>query len=135
MAQIVLTDVSVTINSVDLSDHVTSVTLNHDADSVEITAMGDTAHMFTGGLENISLTVELQADYAASSVDATLSPLVGSTTTVAVLPTSAAVGTDNPSFTISNALCVSYQPVSGGVGELGTASVEFQGGTLVRATA
>lgn len=134
MAQIVLTDVSVTINSVDLSDHVTSVTLNHDADSVEITAMGDTAHMFTGGLENISLTVELQADYDASSVDATLSPLVGSTTTVVVLPTSAAVGATNPSFTISNALCTSYQPVSGGVGELGTASCEFAGGTLVRAT-
>jgi len=133
MAQIVLTDVSVTINSVDLSDHVTSVTINHDADAVEITAMSDTAHKFTGGLENISVTVELQNDYAASSVDATLSPLVGSTTTVLIVPTSAAVGATNPSFTVSDALCVSYQPVSGGVGELGTASVEFQGGTLVRA--
>jgi len=52
---------------------------------------------------------------------------------VLIVPTSAAVGATNPSFTVSDALCVSYQPVSGGVGELGTASVEFQGGTLVRA--
>jgi hypothetical protein len=36
--------VVVTLNSVDLSDHVTSATINRSFDELEVTAMGDTAH-------------------------------------------------------------------------------------------
>ena len=42
MAKFVLTDASVTLNSVDLSDHVASVTLDITADEIVTTAMGDT---------------------------------------------------------------------------------------------
>jgi hypothetical protein len=135
VAVFVLTDASVTVNSVDLSDYVTSVTLNYEKDSVEVTAMGATGHKFTGGLQNISLDVTFNQDFAASQVAATLDALVGSTTTVVVKPTSAAVGATNPSYTISDAFLAATQPVNGSVGDLATMSVSFTGGSLVKAVA
>ena len=134
MAQIVLTDVDVEVNSVDLSDHVTSVTINFDVDAVEVTAMSDTAHKFTGGLQNASATIEFQQDFASSSVDDTINGLVGTTTTVKILPTSDAISATNPSYTLTDTFVASFQPINGSVGELSMTSVEFQGGTLTRAT-
>ncbi len=134
MAVFVLTDAAVTVNSVDLSDYVTSVTLNYEKDSVEVTAMGATGHKFTGGLQNISLDVTFNQDFAASQVAATLDALVGSTTTVVVKPTSAAVSATNPSYTISDAFLAATQPVAGAVGDLASMSVTFTGGSLVKAT-
>lgn len=134
MAVFVLTDAAVTVNSVDLSDYVTSVTLNYEKDSVEVTAMGATGHKFTGGLQNISLDVTFNQDFAASQVAATLDALVGSTTTVVVKPTSAAVGATNPSYTITDAFLAATQPVAGSVGDLAAMSVSFTGGSLVKAT-
>lgn len=134
MAQQVLTDVSVTVNSVDLSDHVISVSLTTEKDQVEITAMGDGWHKFTGGLGNASLTVEFQNDFASSSVWATIGPLVGTTTTVVVKPTSDAVAATNPSFTITDTFVSTAAPVDGSVGDLNTFSVDFVGGTYAEAT-
>lgn len=133
MAVFVLTDASVTVNSVDLSDYVTAVTLNYETDSVEVTAMGATGHKFTGGLQNISLDVTFNQDFAASQVAATLDALVGTTTTVVVKPTGAAVGATNPSYTITDAFLAATQPVNGSVGDLATMSVSFTGGSLAKA--
>jgi len=135
VAVFVLTDASVTVNSVDLSDYVTAVTLNYETDSVEVTAMGATGHKFTGGLQNISLDVTFNQDFAASQVAATLDALVGTTTTVVVKPTSAAVGATNPSYTITDAFLAATQPVNGSVGDLATMSVSFTGGSLAKAVA
>lgn len=134
MAQIVLTDASVTVNSVDLSDHVTQVVLNYEVDAVEVTAMSDGAHKFTGGLTNVSATVDFQQDFEAASVDATIEPLVGTVTTVVIKPTSAAVGATNPTYTLTGTYVASHTPLNASVGDLSTTSVEFQGGTLARAT-
>ena len=41
----------VTVNAVDLSDHVTSVTLNRSFDELEVTSMGDSGHKYVKGLE------------------------------------------------------------------------------------
>jgi len=60
--------------------------------------------------------------------------LVGTTTTVVILPTSAAVGATNPSWTLADTYVAGYQPIDGSVGDLSTTSVDFQGGTLTRAT-
>ena len=135
MAVFVLKDAAVTVNSVDLSDYVTSLTLNYETDSVEVTAMGATGHKFTGGLQNISLDVTFNQDFASSQVAATLDALVGSTTTVVVKPTSAAVSATNPSYTITDAFLAGTQPVSGSVGDLASMSVSFTGGSLAKAVA
>ena len=42
MAVFLNNKVGVKINTVDLSDHVTSITLNRTFDELEVTAMGDT---------------------------------------------------------------------------------------------
>jgi hypothetical protein len=134
MAQLVLTNASITINSVDLSDRANSVTLTYEVDSVEVTAFGDSGHKFAGGLQNISCEVSFQQDFAASEVEATIYSLVGTTTTVVVKPTSGAVSATNPSYTISNTFLGAHTPVMGAVGELAMTELTFTGGTLAKAT-
>ena len=134
MAKIVLTDADISINSVSLSDHANSVTINYEVDSVEVTAFGDSGHNFTGGLQNLSVEVALMQDYAASSVEATIYPLVGTTTTLVIKPLSDAVSTTNPSYTITGAFLASHTPVAGAVGELSMTTLTFTGGTIAKAT-
>jgi hypothetical protein len=135
MAVLVLTDASITINSVALGDHSNSVTLNYEKDSVEVTAFGAGGHVFTGGLQNNSIEIALMQDYAASNVEATVYPLVGTTTTVVIRPTSAAVGVANPTYTVTGTFLAAHTPVAGGVGELAMTTLSFTGGTLVKTTA
>lgn len=135
MAQLVLTNASITVNSVDLSDRANSVELNYEVDSVEVTAFGDAGHKFIGGLQNNSCTIEFMQDFAASEVEATVYSLVGTTTTVVIKPTSGAVSATNPSYTLSGTFLASHTPVAGAVGELAMTSLTFTGGTLVKAVA
>ena len=125
MARIVLTDAKITINSVNLSAFIASVTLTTDVAEVATTAFGDTAVARSGGLKDNSVQLEFHQDFAASSVEATIFPLIGTTTTVVVSPTSAAVGAANPYYTFS-ALVSSWSPVAGAVGDLATVSVTWQ---------
>lgn len=134
MAQIVLTDVSVSINSVTLSTRSTSVTINYEKEAVEVTAFGDTFRQFAGGLGNMTCDVTLNQDFAASQVEATVFGLVGSTTTLVFKPTSGAVSSTNPSYTITNAYLSQHTPINGSVGELATTELSFTGGTLTKAT-
>lgn len=135
MAKIVLTDASITINSVALSDLSNSVTINYEVDSVEVTAFGDAGHKFTGGLQNLSVEVALMQDYAATKTEATIYPLVGTTTTLVIKPTSGAVSATNPSYTITGAFLASHTPVAGAVGELSMTTLTFTGGTIAKAVA
>jgi len=135
MATFVYTDASVVVNSVDLSDHVKSCTLNYEAEMLDDTVMGDTTRSNIAGLLNWSIDVEFLQDFASAKVDATLFTLVGAAAfTVTVKPTSASVSATNPSFS-GSAVLESYPPMSGSVGDLETASATFRSaGTLARAT-
>ena len=73
------------INSIDLSDHVTAFTLNRQADQLEVTAMGDTAHKFVTGLSADTITVSFLNDTAAGSVLATLQAAYGTTVSFAAI--------------------------------------------------
>lgn len=134
MAEFVFTDASVVINAVDLSDHVRQVTLNYSAELQDDTAMGDDTRSRIGGLKDWSMELEFNQDFAAAEVDVTLFPLVGSTFTVTLKPTSAAVSATNPSYS-GTGILESYPPLGGSVGDLATTSVTIQAaGTLTRAT-
>jgi len=135
MAVKVLTNALVTVNAIDLSTKSNSVTLNYEVDSVEVTAFGDGGHKFTGGLQNNSVDIEFMQDFAASQVEATIYPLVGTTTTLIIRADSGAVSATNPTYTISNAFLAAHTPVAGGIGELMMTSLSFTGGTLVKTTA
>lgn len=134
MARIVLTDAKITVNGVNLSNYCTSVTLNTTTDVVETTAFSSTAAKTRiSGLQDNSVSLEFSQDYGTSLVEATIYPLVGSTTSVVVSPTSTTSAT-SPSYTFT-ALVSEWQPLSGGVGELATASVTWPiSGAITKAT-
>ena len=134
MAVFVLKDASVTINSINLSAYVTSISLDYAVDSIETTAMGSTGHTFVGGIQNITATIEMNQDFASSSVAATLDAVLGTPTTVAIKPTSAATSSTNPLYTIANTLIASVQPVNGDPTSLSTMSITCQGGTITKTT-
>lgn len=135
MAVKVLTNALVTINAIDLSTKSNSVTLNYEVDSVEVTAFGNSGHIFTGGLQNNSVEIEMLQDFATSLTEATIYPLVGTTTTLILRADAGAVSVTNPTYTISNAFLAAHTPIAGGVGELMMSSLTFTGGTLVKTTA
>lgn len=135
MATLVLTDAFVDIDGTDLSSAVRSVTVNYSAELQDETAMGDDTRVRLGGLKDWSMDIEFNQDFAAASVDATLFPLVGTTFTVEVRPTSAARSATNPGYT-GTGILESYPPLGNSVGDVATASVTIQSaGTLSRATA
>lgn len=134
MATFAFTDASVVVGGTDLSDHVRQVTLNVSADELDDTAMGDTFRSRIGGLKDWSVSIEFNSDFAASEVDATLWPLLGTVATITIKPTSAAPGATNPSFS-GSVLVSQVNPLGNGVGDLATVSVQWNGaGTLTRAT-
>jgi hypothetical protein len=134
MAKLVLTDASISINSVALGDHANNVSINYEIDSVETTSFGSTGHTFVGGLQNLTVDITLMQDYAATNVEATIYPLVGTITTLLIKASSAATSATNPLYTINGAYLGSHTPVAGGVGELATTSLSFTGGTIVKTT-
>ena len=135
MAEIVLKDANVYFNSVDLSDHVRSVTLTLTPDIHDKTAMGSTFRKKVAGLKDWSVSVEYNQDYAASKVDATHFSLVGGTTyKIQVWADSTTAGAGNVQYS-GPVLIESYIPVGGAVGELETVTVPYTGaGTLTRTT-
>ena len=125
MARIVLTNALVTVNAVDLSDYVASVTLNSSIDVVETTAFSSTAaRTRIGGLADNSISLEFHQDYASGEVEATIYPLIGTVTTVTVKPVNTTTSASNPLYTAS-ALVSEWTPLNGAVGELATASVTW----------
>jgi hypothetical protein len=131
MAISVLTNAMVLINGVDLSDHVSKVTLTDERTSVDITAMGATSLAVTKGLGDAKVSLDMFQDFAAAKTHATLQPLVGSSTPIAVevRPTNAARSATNPAFLMSGALLMSYTMIDGKVGDANMATYEFQNGS------
>lgn len=117
--------VGVKINNVDLSDHVKSVTINRSFDELEVTAMGDSSHKFTKGLESSTLTLSFLSDTAAASVNATLQAAWGTTVTAVLLQTKGtAVSATNPLFTMS-VLVNKTTDINGAVGDIATQDITF----------
>ena len=132
---IVVTNAVVTIGGVDLSSHITKVTLSTSVNELETTTFGNTAKRRVAGLRDSTVAIDFNQDFAAAQVEATLYPLVGSTTSIVVKPNGTAASATNPSFTF-NALITEWMPLDAQVGELATASVTFPvDGTITKATA
>ena len=134
MAVFLNNGVSVTVNSVDLSDHVTAVTINRSFDELEVTAMGDSGHKFVKGLEASSVTIDCLNDTATGKVLQTLQAAWGTSVTVVIKQNSGAVSATNPSYTMS-CLINNTTDINGSVADLGTQSVTWNvNGTIAVAT-
>jgi hypothetical protein len=134
MAVFLNNGVVLTVNAVDLSDHVTAVTINRAFDELEVTAMGDSGHKFVKGLEASSITIDFLNDTASSETLQTLQAVWGTNTTVTVKQTSAATSATNPLYTMT-CLINGTQDVNGSVADLSMQSVTFNvSGTIAVST-
>ena len=125
MARIVLTNASVVFGtSNDLSDHIANISISTSYDIVETTAFGNVAKTRIAGLQDNSVTFEFHQDFASGSVESIIYPLLGTAITIKVKPDAGTTSATNPQYSFS-ALISEWTPLSGGVGELSTASVTW----------
>lgn len=135
MAVYLSNGVVLTVNAVDLSNLVSSVTINRSFDELEVTAMGDSGHKFVKGLEASSVTIDFFNDEASTKTLQTLNSTWGTSTTVTMKQTSAATSATNPLYTMS-CLVNNTTPINGALGDLSTQSVTWNvNGTIVITTA
>jgi hypothetical protein len=151
MARLVLTDAVVEIGSTspltDISEYVTSVTLNTPEDVVETTAMSAVgARTRVSGLKDHSITLELNNDFASGALESVISAIgIGNLALLTVKPTSDAVSATNPIYKADDSgtgatkagkvLISEWTPLNGAVGELATVSVTWPvSGQIVKAT-
>jgi hypothetical protein len=125
MAVFLNNKVGLKINNVDLSDHVTAVTLNQTFDELEVSAMGDTSRKYVKGLETATLTVSFLNDQATGEVLATLQAAFGTTVAwKAINDSVAAVSAQNELYS-GDILVNNLTPINGGVGDMATMDVTF----------
>lgn len=139
MAKLILRDCFVIVNAVTFSDHISSVEIMLKKDDIDVTSFSGSGRTHAAGLQDATITLNFQQDFAASSVDATLYPLWNNETTfiTAVRPTSAAASATNPTYYAASCILLEYAPLSGKVGELSDTSVEIMAnapGSIVRYT-
>jgi len=134
MAKFAATDYKVTVNGTNFSTNLNSVELAIESDDLETTAFGGEFRTRVGGLKTGSITLSFMQDFGATSVDATLFPLLNTLATVVVVPTSGSVNSTNPSYT-ATCLVNQYSPFNSSVGDIATLSVTWPtSGTILRGT-
>lgn len=135
MAVYALTSQFCSVNSVDYSGDLKSATLVVDAAQLDTTDFASAGWVeYIGGLKSGTLALEFQDDVADDAVDEELWALLGTVVAFAMRPTSAAVGTSNPSY--SGSVLVTSHSLGGSVGDLAMKSLTFPtSGAVTRATA
>lgn len=136
MAKFVMRNAALVADSINLSDHVRSVTVESTYGTVDVTAMGDTANQIALGFPSDQITVDFYQDYQAASVDATLQPryAAGSTFMVQCWAAGTTTSATNPKYSAS-CIMLSYQPIAGEVGAAAMTTVVFNAqGAITRAT-
>lgn len=119
MAKHVLTDASVVINGVDLSDHCESVEYEVETNDQPAAAMGELEDYSMPGTRVVKdIKLNMYQDFAASKTYATLMTLWTnrSTFTTTIKPTSSANATTNPAFSLSTFI-KSFPVISGKRGD------------------
>lgn len=110
---------------VDFTDHVTNFSLTQQADQLEVTAMGDTAHKFVTGLSADTITVTLLNDTAAGSILATLQAAYGTTVAFkAIQDYTAAISATNVLYS-GTILVDNFTPINGAVADEAMIDITF----------
>lgn len=137
MAKYVVTGNKVTINGTNLSSSVARAELVINVADVDVTSFGSSGYTeLTAGLKSGSISIDFHQDYAASSVEATIFPLIGTLATAVIIAgNGTAASSTTPAYT---AICLvnQWNPVAGAVGDLSTVSVTWPtSGAITKATA
>ena len=134
MAVFLNNKVGIKVATVDLSDHVQSVTLNRTFDELSVVAMGDSSAKAVKGLETSSITIDFLNDTATASVLPTLQAAFGTTVPVVLLQDKgAAVSATNPLYTMS-CLVNNLTDINGAVGDISMQSVTWNCNSTVAVT-
>jgi hypothetical protein len=134
MARIVLTNASITFASTDISSYVSSVTLSTSLDVVDTTSFGNTARTRVAGLADNQVTIEFFQDFGSGLLESIIYPTIGTSAAMIIKPVAGSTTATNPQYSF-NALVSEWQPLSGAVGELATASVTWPvSGEITKAT-
>jgi hypothetical protein len=120
------TNAAPTVPSIDISAYVTNAVINQIVDELEVTAMGDTSHKFVAGLQSGTFSIDFINDWAAASVNETLSAAFGKTLAVSVITVKGTtVSATNPTYQFS-ILVNNLTPIgTGGVAEVANSSLSF----------
>ena len=118
---------------IDLTDHVTSITINRQFDELDVTAMGATGHSFIAGLESSTISIDFLNDDANASVMQTLNAVVGYVVPFKIAQTVTAIGAGTSTATISQTnplytgsiLVNKLTPVAGKIGDVAVQSLTF----------
>jgi hypothetical protein len=126
MPRLVLTDAYVLFASNDISQYVTSISLSTSYDVIDTTGLSTTGAARTrqAGLADNQITIEFNQDFGSGLLESLVYPTLGTAVAMQVRPVNTTVGATNPRYTF-NALVAEWQPLSGAVGELVTASVTW----------
>ena len=125
MAVFMQNSVTVTVNSVDLTDHITTVSgFNETCADLITTAMSETNVSRIGGIKDSSVSITFLNDFAASKVYATLASLLGTAVPVTIQPVSGSATATNPKKTAS-CLITELPFIDGSVGDLAEISVTW----------
>jgi len=122
-----------TVNAVDLTDQTQSLDVKIKATALSATSFGDSSTKFVAGLYDNEVSATLYWSYASTETYATLSSLVGTTTTITWKPSSGATSATNPVATLTGCYLEELPP-SFKVGELAQVTVVFKGGVYSVAT-
>lgn len=116
------------IDGVDLSDHATKVTINQEADEVDVTAFNpDATKAMRRGLITGSVEVEFLQDFESQQVNDVLAPLFDSGDPFWVYIQADAdlpLSSTNPGWQ-SRCILTSFNPLDAGVGEASKTTVTF----------
>jgi hypothetical protein len=142
MAQIVLTDVTVTLGSITIGTNaVKSVIINYNPEVKDNTGMGMTAKSRMMGLQDWSVDIEIFQDYADDALDEDLWAIVngnGNVGAIAITPASGGPSASNPSYESTAGFLQDYSPIAAGaVGDQAIAKLKIlaMGAALTREVA
>jgi hypothetical protein len=119
MAKHIMLDTYVEINGTSYSDHAHQVSLNDEAEKIDVSSFGPSSYReYAVGLKDADVTVTFFQDFASGSIHSVLQPIYtnGSTCTLKLKPVGSTVGsTTNPVMTMTARL-YNYGPLDGEVG-------------------
>jgi hypothetical protein len=126
MAKYIIDDPVVTIDGDDHSSHFSSVTIEAEFERVSVTAFGADFNEYLSGLGEATITLEAYQDHATNELDQNMWPIFinKNAVEVTVKPTSAAVSSQNPEYSMTGVL-TTYAPIAGAKGEASTTTLTF----------
>lgn len=126
----------VSIEATDFSAQCTEARITERYESKDVTGFGNTVRYYGAGLGDHEVTLKMFATFGASSLESTLTALVGTGDgSIIVRKSSAVAAADNPEYTLEGAYLEEFVPLGASLGELMEYEVTFKGGALTRAVA